>query len=127
MEWYVSQQGLTTGPVSETDPLQDASEGRLHPDALVRREGMPDWQNANSLPGLLAPPVIPTSVTAMPTTKQLLIGVGLLATLFVGALLVSTRYTPRSYHGTLYVVDRWTGAVRFCTPQGCREVTSVPR
>jgi hypothetical protein len=45
---------------------------------------------------------MPTSVMAMPTTKQLLVGAGLvLATLFVGALFVTTRYTPRSYHGNL--------------------------
>ena len=51
MEWYISQEGLTSGPVSETDLLRDASEGRLHPDALVWRDGMPDWQKANSLVG----------------------------------------------------------------------------
>jgi hypothetical protein len=45
--------------------------------------------------------------------------------LIVAAFIVGGRFTvaPGSQHSTVYVVDRFTGSVRFCTPSECTYVS----
>src|SRR5208282_5925665 len=66
--WHYVQNGQACGPI-DTPALQALLQnGSLGPDALVWKQGMPDWVPARSLAGLaasgapgVAPPPIPPS------------------------------------------------------------------
>src|ERR1044071_2176076 len=70
MEWYYVEAGKQAGPVSEADFEQLIASGRIPPDALVWREGMPNWQPlrqgrpAAAFPSL--PPAAPNVGSAPP-------------------------------------------------------------
>lgn len=62
-DWYYGQGGQQKGPVSREALGQLAASGQLGPRDLVWTAGMPAWQPAGSVPGLIAagaaPPPIP--------------------------------------------------------------------
>lgn len=71
MSWFYSSSGVQNGPVSEDDLRSLAASGRLLPTDLVWTAGMPSWQPAASIPGLLpaasaGPPPLPSSRPAAP-------------------------------------------------------------
>jgi hypothetical protein len=71
MSWFYASSGVQKGPVSEEALRSLAASGQLAPTDLVWRDGMPSWQPASSIPGLLppglaAPPPLPASQPAAP-------------------------------------------------------------
>ena len=56
--WYISANGQQFGPVSFTTLQQWAAEGRLQPGHNIWCQGMPQWQLAQQVPGIIgsAPP-----------------------------------------------------------------------
>lgn len=50
--WYLFQDGIQQGPMSLEALRALADEGKLKPDGLVTRPGMPDWMPARSVPEL---------------------------------------------------------------------------
>jgi hypothetical protein len=66
MSWYYASSGVQNGPVSEAELRSLAASGRLLPSDLVWRDGMPSWQPAAAVPGLLpaaagGPPPLPAA------------------------------------------------------------------
>lgn len=63
--WFVAAGGTQQGPFSESVFRSDIAAGRVTPDTLVWTDGMPDWQRAADIPGLMPrasrPPVVPVS------------------------------------------------------------------
>jgi hypothetical protein len=55
-EWYYSVGGQRSGPVTGADLKQLAQAGKLGPDDLVWKDGMPEWRPAAKVKGLLPPP-----------------------------------------------------------------------
>ena len=57
-QWYYSIGGRTQGPVTSDDLRQLARRCEIAATDLVWRDGMADWESAESL-GLVTPPVAP--------------------------------------------------------------------
>ena len=53
-QWYYSESGGQRGPVSRQQIGEMLASGVLEPATLVWTEGMPEWQAASAVPGLLA-------------------------------------------------------------------------
>jgi hypothetical protein len=53
MSWYYTSAGVQLGPVPEETLRSLAASGRLLASDMVWKEGMPAWQPAGSVPGLL--------------------------------------------------------------------------
>ncbi len=51
--WYYAKGSTKHGPLSGRDLKQLADSGELHPDDLIWKTGMTDWQPANTVKGLL--------------------------------------------------------------------------
>ncbi|MFM7206967.1 MAG: DUF4339 domain-containing protein, partial [Planctomycetaceae bacterium] len=51
-EWFFAEKGVKHGPVSSLALKKLADAGRVAPDTLVWREGMPDWVPAGEIKGL---------------------------------------------------------------------------
>lgn len=51
-EWFFAEKGVKHGPVSSLALKKLADAGRVTPDTLVWREGMPDWVPAGEIKGL---------------------------------------------------------------------------
>jgi hypothetical protein len=71
MSWFYASSGVQKGPVSEEELRSLATAGRLQPTDLVWSSGMPNWQPASSIPGLLparpgGPPPLPAAAPAAP-------------------------------------------------------------
>jgi hypothetical protein len=74
MTWFYTSTGVQLGPISEDALRALAASGRLLPTDLVWREGMPAWQPAASIPGLMSsappgsplPPPLPASASFPP-------------------------------------------------------------
>ena len=58
-EWYVSRGDKKQGPIADADLLRFVAQGKIRPDDLLWRCGFEDWRVANSIPGLLNPPLAP--------------------------------------------------------------------
>ncbi|QDU98437.1 DUF4339 domain-containing protein [Lignipirellula cremea] len=54
--WYYAQGDEEKGPVTTADLKSMAAAGKLKPDDLVWKEGMPDWSAASTVRGLFAHP-----------------------------------------------------------------------
>jgi hypothetical protein len=54
--WFYAKGGQTLGPVSDGEFRNLIGLGTVGPDDLVWKEGMPAWQPASAVPGLLFPP-----------------------------------------------------------------------
>jgi hypothetical protein len=61
-EWYYARDGKQQGPVAAAQLQQLAESGRLGPDDLVWREGMPGWVPSRTV----FPPATPPAPAAMP-------------------------------------------------------------
>lgn len=59
--WHYSVGGERFGPVTEAQLRLLAATGRLHPEDMVWRDGMPDWLPASKIPALFnsVPPPLP--------------------------------------------------------------------
>lgn len=73
MSWYFAREGVRTGPVPREELDRQARTGGLVPTDLVWTEGMAEWQEAGSVPGLLpegspapVPPPMPPPRPAAP-------------------------------------------------------------
>lgn len=55
MNWYYSEDGKQAGPLSQADFEALVQSGRIQPDTLVWREGMPNWLPYQQVAGLGAP------------------------------------------------------------------------
>lgn len=55
-QWFHAQDGRQHGPVDEAELRQLVASGRLKPDDLVWRDGMPEWVPVSSLPQLAPSP-----------------------------------------------------------------------
>jgi len=64
--WYYNWQGQQTGPVSAEQLQQLVAGGRLPPDQLVWKEGLPNWLPAAAVPGLLTPAVLAAGLPPAP-------------------------------------------------------------
>ncbi len=42
--WYFVERGQTVGPISQDELARNVSSGRLGPDTMVWKDGMPDWR-----------------------------------------------------------------------------------
>lgn len=58
-DWFFAGAGTQQGPVSAGELARQLSTGELSPDALVWREGMPQWQPARALAAELGVTVAP--------------------------------------------------------------------
>lgn len=72
--WFYAKGGQTLGPVSEGEFRNLINLGTVGPDDLVWKEGMPAWQPASAIPGLLSPPAgrvppppVPINEPSIPT------------------------------------------------------------
>jgi hypothetical protein len=65
--WYIARGGVREGPIAEDILLGWAADGSLRPHDLVWREGLETWARADAVPGLLAPPPLPTTVVESST------------------------------------------------------------
>ena len=65
MQWYYSNNGAQTGPVSAEDLKSMLADGRVKSTDMVWREGMSDWVPASSV-GELAVSAAPAPVQAAP-------------------------------------------------------------
>lgn len=60
MNWFYSDNGQQKGPVSDMEFSAMVRDGRIKPESLVWREGLPDWQPVSlARPDLLASPETP--------------------------------------------------------------------
>src|SRR5262245_3367331 len=57
VNWYYIQHGQKVGPVSDTQLDERVREGQLTPEALVWREGMPEWLPYGRVRSVKAPAV----------------------------------------------------------------------
>jgi hypothetical protein len=71
--WFYAKGGQTNGPVSEGEFRNLINLGGVGPDDLVWKEGMPAWQPASAIPGLVfppggrvSPPPVPSSEPSIP-------------------------------------------------------------
>ena len=55
-EWYYSIGGQRSGPITGADLKQLAQAGKIGPDDLVWKDGMPEWRPAARVKGLVPPP-----------------------------------------------------------------------
>ena len=53
MDWYYSKDAAQHGPVALEELQAKIRSGEVAPDALVWKDGMPDWAQAASVPGLV--------------------------------------------------------------------------
>ena len=58
-EWYVSRGGKKQGPITDADLLRFVAQGKIRSDDLLWRCEFEDWRVANSVLGLLNPPLTP--------------------------------------------------------------------
>lgn len=58
-QWFFAQNGQQRGPVSLDALKQMCATGQVRPSDLVWSEGMPTWQPAGKISGLIAPGSIP--------------------------------------------------------------------
>lgn len=63
-EWYYDDGGQQRGPVARQRIEDLLADGTLEPATLVWTEGMPEWQAAESIPGLVVANASTTSATA---------------------------------------------------------------
>src|SRR3954462_2957400 len=76
MEWYYVEAGKQVGPVADAEFDQLISAGRIQPDALVWREGMPNWLPLRQVRPTAdpvtagAPPVAGSVPAASPTVAR---------------------------------------------------------
>jgi len=65
VQWHYNRAGKQNGPVSEDQLKQLAASGKLQPSDMIWREGMDQWDQANTVPDLFpaesqaAPPPLP--------------------------------------------------------------------
>lgn len=71
--WFYAKGGQTNGPVSEGEFRNLINLGTVGPDDLVWKEGLPAWQPASTIPGLVfpptgrvPPPLVPSSEPTIP-------------------------------------------------------------
>jgi hypothetical protein len=57
MQWYYSQNGAQTGPVTQEELTAMVASGRVRSDELVWTEGMANWLPAYSVPQLRSAPI----------------------------------------------------------------------
>ena len=74
MSWYYTSAGVQLGPVPDETLRSLAVSGRLLPSDMVWKEGMPAWQPAGSVPGLLpaapgGPPPLQPPYTMVPPPR----------------------------------------------------------
>jgi interferon-induced transmembrane protein/uncharacterized protein DUF4339 len=74
--WFYAKGGQTNGPVSEAEFRNLINLGTVGPDDLVWKEGMPAWQPASAIPGLVfppagrvPPPLVPSSEPSIPVAQ----------------------------------------------------------
>ena len=70
-QWFYGRDGAQHGPITDADLHRLAQTGELRPADLVWRDGMPQWQPAQEVPGLfpdlpLGPPPLPTPGSSLP-------------------------------------------------------------
>jgi hypothetical protein len=65
-QWFYGRDGVQQGPISGDELKRLAESGGLRPHDLVWREGMPQWQPAQQVPGLFAAPAGPPPIPARP-------------------------------------------------------------
>jgi len=69
-EWHYSKGDQRLGPISTDELKAMASDGRLSPDDMIWKKGMPEWAPASSAKGLFpadaGPPPLPSSKSARP-------------------------------------------------------------
>jgi len=66
-QWYFAENGQQQGPVNSAQLAQLAASGRVQPNSLVWREGLPQWIPASSLKGLFpAQRTVPPSLPPIP-------------------------------------------------------------
>ena len=66
MDWYIRRNDADDGPISTEDLAALSRTGKLRQEDLVRRDGMPTWHPASSIPGLW--PSVASPVSATPQT-----------------------------------------------------------
>lgn len=82
-QWYYVHNGAPAGPVNAEALLRLAADGVVYPTTYVWQEGMPSWQAAGEVPGLLPPPppplAMPLPAVPPPSGRSILgeIGVGI--------------------------------------------------
>jgi hypothetical protein len=62
--WHLSRGNEKHGPISDRELLLLAELGQLRGDDLLWRPGFDGWRTANSLPGVLSPPPLPSAARA---------------------------------------------------------------
>jgi len=71
-QWFYTQNGQQSGPVSAEELNQMAKSGRLQPTDMVWRDGMPQWVMADSIGDLFPAPVTPAQTPYQPYPSQVL-------------------------------------------------------
>ena len=69
MDWYISRQGNTHGPLTFDDLISGARDGQLMRDDLVWCVGMKNWEIAEGIAGLWLPPSPPSAVAPIPPVE----------------------------------------------------------
>ncbi len=67
-EWYYSVGGQRSGPVTGADLKELAQAGKIGPDDMVWKDGMPEWRTAAKVKGLIPPPPPRTGPPDLPPT-----------------------------------------------------------
>lgn len=67
--WFFASQGKQQGPYPEAQLRGLIAQGLVTPESLVWSEGMPDWQKAGDIPGLLSSMSGPRAVQAPQSTS----------------------------------------------------------
>jgi hypothetical protein len=117
--WFFASEGKQHGPYPETDIRAFAAGGTIRADTLVWTEGMPNWQKAVEIPGLLGGPPTqpgsaPPSIDALPAAaaggngQQLVADFGIWALLGYAllygiglALVIPAPWTATGFYGWL--------------------------
>ena len=69
MQWFMEKDGKPEGPLSDVTIRDMAGKGLLVAETRVWKAGMSAWVRAADVPGLLAPPVLPQTDPAPPTSR----------------------------------------------------------
>ncbi len=67
MNWYYEDNGVSQGPVTETDVRQRIAAGQLPSNVLVWRVGLDSWTSASDLPPAISPAANPEPVEEVAT------------------------------------------------------------
>lgn len=73
MNWYYSKGSERLGPIGETELYQFVESGRLAPQDLVWRPGLPTWCRADTIEGLFIPPPLSLAPIAAASSSPVVV------------------------------------------------------